>query len=57
MKTLAVMCKKEAPKGAVEMWTSLRKLQLAHISTASTTTMVLRTRFGLIQDQEKNWLM
>jgi hypothetical protein len=34
--------------GAVEMWTSLRKLRLAHISTASIMTIALLTRFGLI---------
>jgi hypothetical protein len=52
-----VTCKKEPPKGAVEMRARLRKLQLARISTASMVTMALRTRFGLIQDQDKNWSM
>jgi hypothetical protein len=31
--------------------------RLAHIPTGSTTTMVLRTRFGLIKDLEKTWSM
>jgi hypothetical protein len=32
-------------------------MSLAQLSIASATTVVFRTRFGLFQDQEKNWLM
>jgi hypothetical protein len=31
-------------------------MRLAQISIASATTVVFRTRFGLLQDQEENWL-